>query len=378
MTPPNTRDSGLEVHQASLAVAYVAPDHGAEVMYRGTIGTRQCDLDPLIRQLPSKRKHLVLVYAAGPGGYWLSRSLRKKGVAGWVVAPSLIPNKTGDRLHTDRRDAGQRARLRRSGDLTPVYVPQVEADASRDLSRAPEDPIRDLKAATFRLNAFLLRQDIRSTGQATWGPAHLRWLSDVGGATPAPPLVFQADVRAVNAHTERLPRLEQARHEPGHPWRLHPGVEALQALRGVQWTGAVTSIAALGARTRVDHPRQLMSSLGLTPSEDSRGERRRQGAITKTGNTQARHALGEGAWAYRDPAQVRRHVPLRLEKLPQAVQDSSGKAHVRLGTRDRKLRARGKQANHVVGALARARIACMWAIAQEGPVTPSQAPIVLK
>jgi hypothetical protein len=182
----------------------------------------------------------------------------------------------------------------------------------------------------------------------------------------------------VHEPTERLPRLEQARHEPGHPWRLQPVVEALQALRGVQWTGAVTRIAALGARTRVDHPRQLMSSLGLPPSEDARGERRRQGAITKTGNTQARHALGEGAWAYRDPAKVRRHVPLRLETLPKAVQEIRGKAPVRLGTRDRKLRARGQHANHVVGALARALIACMWAIAQEVPGTPEQAPIVLE
>ena len=103
------------------------------------------------------------------------------------MAPSLIPKKAGDRVKTDRRDAVQLARLMRSGDLTPVYVPQVEDEAIRDLSRAREDTIGALKAAKFRLKAFLLRHDIRYTGRATWGPAHRRWLSEVVGATPAQP-----------------------------------------------------------------------------------------------------------------------------------------------------------------------------------------------
>jgi transposase len=151
----------------------------------------------------------------------------KKGFACWVVAPSLIPKKTGDRGKTDRRDAVQLARLMRSGDLTPVYVPQVEDEAIRDLSRAREDTILDLKAAKFRLKAFLLRHDIRYTGQATWGPAHLRWLSEVVCATPAQQIVFQEYVRAVNEHTERRQRLEQELHEQVQIWRLQPVVEAL-------------------------------------------------------------------------------------------------------------------------------------------------------
>jgi transposase len=153
-------------------------------------------------------------------------------------------------------------------------------------------------------------------------------------------------------------------------WRLQPVVEALQALRGVQFTVAVTVIAELGDLTRFDNPRQLMSYLGLTPSEYSSGERRRQGAITKTGNTHARRALVEGAWAYRYPAKVSRHLQLRLEKLPKAVQDISWKAQVRLCKRYRKLSARGKHANQVVVAIARELIAFMWAIAKEVPLIP--------
>jgi transposase len=282
----------------------------------------------------------------------------------------LIPKQTGERVQTDRRDAVKLARLMRSGDLPPVDVPQVEEEASRDLSRAREDTIRDLKAAKFRLNACLLRQDLRSTGQATWGPAPRRWLSEVVCATPAPQLVCQASVRAVHEHTDRLQRLAQARHAPGHTWRLQPVVEALQALRGVQLTVAVTIIADLGELTRVDNPRPLMRSLGLTASEYARGERRRQGSITTAGNPPARHARGAGAWAYRYPANVSRHLPRRLEQRPKAVQAISWTAQGRLCKRDRKLSARGKHANQVVVAIARELIACMGAIAKEVPATP--------
>ena len=293
-----------------------------------------------------------------------------KGYVCWVVAPSLIPTKAGDRVKTDRRDAMQLARLMRSGDLTPVYVPAIDDAAIRDLSRAREDTLRDLKAAKLRLKAFLLRHDIRSTGRANWSPAHLRWLSEVICPTPAQHMVFQAYVQTVTAQTARLGRLELALHEQGHTWRFAPVVEALQALRGVQCTVAVTTVAALGDLTRFDNPRQLMNYLGLTPSEDSRGARRQQGSMTKTGNTHARRALVEGAWAYRYPAKVSRHLQLRLEKLPTAIQAISWKAQVRLCKRYRHLMAKGTNANQVVVALARELRAFMWAIAKQVAMPP--------
>jgi len=354
MAQSSTLYIGLDVHKESIAVAYAAKDYGADVVYLGSIGTRQCDIDKLVRQLQSKAKRLVFVYEAGPCGYWLYRYLTKKGYDCWVVAPSLIPKKAGDRVKTDRRDALQLARLMRSGDLTPVYVPKVEDEAIRDLCRAREDVLRDLKAAKLRLKAFLLRHDIRYTGQATWNPAHLRWLSEVVCPTPAQQIVFQEYVRAVNEQTERLQRLEQELQEQVKSWRLNPVVEALQALRGVQFTVAVTTVAELGDLTRFENPRQLMGYLGLTPSESSSGERRRQGSITKAGNTHARRALVEGAWAYRYPAKVSRHLQLRLENQPKAIQDISWKAQGRLCPRYRRLLARGQHANPVVVAIARA------------------------
>ena len=240
----------------------------------------------------------------------------------------------------------------------------------RDLCRAREEAIGALKTATFRLKACLLRQAIRYTGRATWGPAHLRWLSEVGCPTPAPHIVVQASVRAVPEPTERLARLAQARTDQVQTGRLRSVGDALQALRGVQFTVAVTAGAELGALTRCDNPRQLMRYLGLTPADYSPGARRRQGGSTQAGNSHARRALSEGAWASRDPATVSRHLQLRLEKVSKPIQDLSWKAQVRLCQRSRQLSARGKNAHQVVVAIARALSACRWAMAQEGPLTP--------
>jgi transposase len=215
----------------------------------------------------------------------------------------------------------------------------------------------------------LLRHDIRYTGRTTWNSAHLRWLSEVVCATPAQHIVFQEYVRAVNEHTERLHRLEQELQEQVNTWRFNPVVEALQASRGVQFTVAVTMVAELGDLTRFDTPKELMKFLGLIPSAYSSAERRRQGSITKARNTHARRVLVEGAWAYCYPAQVSRHLQVRLEKPPKSLQDISWKAQVRLCKRYRRLMARGKHANQGVVAMARELVGFLWAIAKAVPGT---------
>jgi len=359
---------GLDVHKDSIAVAYAPEDRGGEVVSLGAIGTRQCDIDKLIRRLESKGATPVFVYEAGPCGYGLYRYLAGKGFTCHVVAPSLIPRKPGDRVKTDRRDAMTLARSMRSGDLTSIYVPGIEDEALRDLSRGRDDAMQDLKRSKRPLTSFLLRQDIRYEGRATWNAAHLRWLAEVVCPTPPPLIVFQEYLRAVTEQHERRQRLEHELHEAVHGWRLYPMVQAIQALRGVELTGAIILMTELGDLTRFENPRQLMSYLGLTPSEYSSGARRRQGGITKVGNSHARRALVEGAWAYRYPAKVSRHLQLRLETLPAEVQAISWKAQVRLCKRYRQLTARGKHVNQVVVAIAREMAAFAWAIARLVPL----------
>src|SRR5947209_11299899 len=135
----STLHVGLDVHKESIAVAYATEDGATAPVPLGAIGTRQCDIDALVRKLQSKSPRLVFVYEAGPCGYWLYRYLTRKGLTCFVVAPSLIPRRPGDRVKTDKRDAVTLARLARSGDLTPVYVPAVPDEALRDLARGHID-----------------------------------------------------------------------------------------------------------------------------------------------------------------------------------------------------------------------------------------------
>jgi transposase len=304
-----TLSIGWDVHTASSAVAYVAHDHHAAVVSLGTIGPRQCAIAHLIRKMPSKSQPLIFVSEAGPCGSWLSRSLTTKGQVCWVVAPSLRPKKPGDRVTTNRRDARTLARLRRSGDRTPVSVPQVEDAALRDRCRARAETLRALQAAQCPRQALLLRPASRAPGRATWRPAHRRWLREVGGPPPPPPIVSHASVRAVTDHPARLARLAHARTDQGQPWRLAPVGDALQALRGGPGTVAGTTVAARGDLTRFAPPRPLRHSLGFTPAAYATGERRPQGGLPKTGPRPARRALVAGAWAARSPATLRRPLP---------------------------------------------------------------------
>jgi len=360
---------GLDVHKDSIAVAYTSQARDTEVVYLGQIGTRQCDIDKLIRKMLSKCPNLVFVYEAGPCGYWLYRYLTKKEQVCHVIAPSLIPKKSGDRVKTDHRDAVELARLMRSGDLTSVYVPRTEDEAIRDLTRAREDAMKDLKSCKHRLKSFLLRQDIRYEGRANWRPAHLRWLAKVVCPTPAQNIVFQEYVRAVSEETERVERIDIELQDEVKAWRLYPVVEAIQAMRGVSFVVATTVMSELGDITRFDNPRQLMSYLGLTPSEYSTGPRRRLGGITKAGNAQVRRVLVEGAWSYRFPAKVSVHLQKRIEKAPKVAQEIAWKAQVRLCKRYRRLVARGKQPNKAIVAIAREMAAFIWDISRHVPVT---------
>ena len=297
MAQSSTLFIGMDVHKDTIAVAYVAQDHGAEVTYLGSIGTRQCAIDQLIRKMQSKAQHLIFVYEAGPCGYWLYRYLTKKAYDCWVVAPSLMPKKAGDRVKTDRRDAVPLARLARSGALPAVSGPTVAEAAMRALPRARAEALSALQDATVRRKAFVLRHARRSTGRAPWNAAQLRGLSERVGPTPAPPSVLQADGRAVTAPPERLRRLAPALQARVKAWRLPPVVAARQALRGVPCPGAVTTGAARGDLPRFATPRARMTCLGRMPSDYSPGERRRHGAMTQAGHTQARRALVAGAWA---------------------------------------------------------------------------------
>jgi transposase len=298
---------GLDVHKDSITVAYALGTGEVELI--GRIGTTQTDIDRLCKRLQSKARRIRVVYEAGPCGYGLYRQLIKKGFDCMVCAPSLIPRKPGERVKTDRRDAIKLVRLLRSGDLSAVYVPTVEDEAFRDLARAWVSAKDDMKRARQRLKAFLLSHGVRYVGRADWGAAHRRWVSAFSFDNLWQQISLDELRRTIEDRLAQCERLEAALREAVLNWRFYPAVLGLQAMRGVQFTTAVGMLAELGDLSRFMHPRQLMAWLGVTPSEHSSGNKRRQGSITKTGNSYARKLLIEAAWSYRYPARVSPEIP---------------------------------------------------------------------
>lgn len=355
---------GLDVHKESIEIA-LAPYGGGEVRHYGRIAGDLEAVDKVLFRLHKSHGKLKFVYEAGPCGYALHRHLLRKGYACDVVAPSMIPKCSGDRIKTDRRDAVMLARLHRAGELTAVFVPNAEDEAIRDLTRSREDAVANHRRSRQQLGALLLRQNIRYTGKSAWTKAHLRWLSEVVMPQPTQQIVFQEYLNATQETDERVARINEQLKVAVEGWRMAPVVEAMQCLRGVSLNVAATTLAELGDITRFDNPRQLMAFLGLVPSQYSSGPRVRMGHITKTGNGHARRMLVEAAWAYHFPAKIARTLQVRQENQPQAVRDIAWKAQLRLCRRYQRLIAKGKTRQVVITAIARELIGFMWAIARE-------------
>ena len=287
-----------------------------------------------------------------------------------MVAPSLIPKKPDEKIKTDKRDALKLAKLLKSEDLTPIYVPEPEDEAVHDLSRAREVAMKDLKDAKYQLKALLLRNNINYKGTANWSQKHLRWLTELVLPHPAQHTVLQEFLQTITERISRLERLDNELTHHVHQWRYYPVVKAIQAMRGVRLLVAAGVVAELGDLTRFDHPRKLMSYLGLVPSEHSSGGKRHIGAITKCGNGRARRLLVEGAHTYRYAANISTDMQKRQEGLPKDIIDIAWKAQLRLCRRYKKMIAKGKHYNLVVTAIAREMIAYIWAIAKEVVLTP--------
>lgn len=354
---------GLDVHKISIAVGLADDGRNGDVRSYGTIGGDLESLNKVVRKLQSKGSELRFVYEAGPCGYEIYRFLTKQGFDCTVVAPSKIPQKSGDRIKNDRRDALNLARLHRSGDLTAVYVPTEEDEAMRDLTRGRQDAVKSLRVARQVLLAFLLRHGYRYSGRSYWTKAHKNWIAEIKMPHRAQQIVLQEYVHAVEEQLERVQRMTQQIKELVPQWQLAPMVKALQALRGVSLIVAVTTVAELGDLTRFDSAKQLMAYLGLVPSEHSSGGTIRRGGITKTGNSHVRRALTEAAHTYCHPARESRILLARLDNLPQEVRKIAWKAQVRLCGRFRSLLGRGKNKKTVITAIARELAAFMWAIA---------------
>ena len=351
---------GLDVHAESIAVALAEPGRGEPAV----VAAIPNDTTMLLKKL-RRLGRVKCCYEAGPTGFGLQRELTAAGLDCIVVAPSLVPSRSGDRIKTDRRDAVRLARFLRSGDLTEVHVPEPATEAMRDLERAREDAKRAELIARQQLNKFLLRHGRRHSGKRHWTKEHYRWLGEQRFEHEAQQRVLEDYLQTVRDLSLRVERLTRSIVELVESWSLRPVVVALQALRGISVVSAVTLVAEIGDFARFESASKFMSFTGLVPSEHSSGEGRRQGRITRCGNTHVRRTLVEAAWAYYWRPKMSAAIRNRAMKASSEVQRIAWRAQNRLCNRFRRLTGTGKQTNKAMVAIARELAGFVWAIARQ-------------
>jgi transposase len=360
---------GLDTDKTGIDIAVAEGQIGGEVRYLGRIGATAVGLSKAIKKVQERHPRLAVVYEAGPCGYGIHRRLNAMpGVICQVAAPSLIPRRPGVRVKTNRRDAIALAKLHRAGELTAIWVPDAAHEAMRDLVRARGQAMADLTRHRQRIGGFLLRQEISYAGRP-WTKAHRLYLTGLTFAFPAQQRMWSELLIALDQAKARRDRLDQLIEEQIPGWSLAWLVEALIILRGFQRLSAAILAAEIGDPRRFSSPTQLMGFLGLTASEDSTGDKRRQGGLTKTGNSRARKTLIESAWTYARLAKPSDHQAAG----PPALTAVADKARHRLSLRYRTLRAAGKRQTVAIVAVARELTGFVWAIAHAAkPTTPHQ------
>ena len=353
---------GIDTSKLKNAVAIAEAGRTGEVRYQGEIATTDAAVRKLAAKLAAKYGRLTFCYEAGPTGYGLYRLIRSLGHDCIVAAPALIPRRPGDQVKTNRRDAENLARLLRAGELTAVWVPDERHEAMRDLSRAREAAMDDVKSKRQQVSSLLLRLGLHYPGKKTWGKAHRTWLASQKLAHREQRIAFEELLLAERQAHERVERLEAAIRAAVPEWSLSAAVAALQAMRGIGLVAAVTILAEIGDLSRFRTPRELMGYLGLVPSERSTGDSVRRGGITKAGNRRARRILVEAAWSYRHPPRVGPAKQRLVEAVPRQVAEIAWKAQGRLSARFRALGRKGKRPTIVVTAIAREMCGFIWAI----------------
>jgi transposase len=348
------------------AVAIADGGRTGEVRFFGEIDNTPSAITKLVKKLAAKYDRLTFCYEAGPTGYGVYRQIRTLGHECTVAAPSLIPKKSGDRVKTNRRDALSLAKLLRAGELTPVWVPDRNHESMRELTRARETAVMDLRRKRQQVSAFLLRQGIHyPPRKKTWSKTHMNWLADQKLEHVEERIVFEEMMLSVRQAQDRLGRLEDAIRTAVPDWSLAEVVEALMAMRGMDLISAATFLAEIGDLSRFQSPRELMAYLGLVPSEESTGDTIKRGPITKTGNRRARRMLVECSWSYQHAPRVGRKKQEKVAAAPPAVREIAWKAQCRLHNRYRALIRRGKLKTVVITAIARELAGFLWAVSRE-------------
>jgi transposase len=355
----------MDVHKDTIVVAVTAAGDTGKATPYGTFPNSAAAVEKLVRRLRQAGSgSLKFCYEAGPCGYGVHRTLTRLGEECMVIAPSMIPRKSGDRQKNDKRDADGLAVLHRGGLLTAVWVPDAAHEAMRDLIRTRLAAVRAVRTARQQLSAFLLRHErIYRNGGKAWTKAHRGWLANQSFAQPAQQIVLEESIEAVRLGEQRRDRVDGYLRAQIPTWSMFPLVQNLGALRGLDTIASAGLAAAIGDPSRFASAPDFMAYLGLVPSEHSTGPKRRTGAITKSGDIHARTLLIEAAHSYRFPARIAHRKLAAVDAVPEAVREIAWKAQTRLCQRYRHMMAKGKPTPVIVTAIARELAGFVWSIA---------------
>ena len=351
----------FDQHAATTVAAVLLPGQRTPAVQ--TLTSDSPTILRFVKRVQRKVGAVRCCYEAGPCGFELQRAMTTDGIPCDVIAPALIPRRAGDRIKTDRRDAGQLAVRYRAGALTAIHVPTDQEEAVRDLLRCREDIRADLLRARHRLSKFLLRHGRRFTAtKRAWSQPHDRWLRAQTWPLAALAQTHASYLRTVDEAIARLRAVDTELCELLTIEPLHTRVQRLRCFRGIDDLTALTIAAELSTPRRFPSARSLMAYVGLIPSEHSSGTKRSRGGITKTGNAHLRRVLVEAAWHYRHHPFIGRALRRRQAGAPEAARAHAWRAQQRLYRRYQRLAARGKPHQHVVTAIARELTGFVWAV----------------
>ncbi len=351
----------LDWHKKDFQVCILYP--GGEPVER-VVSNTDAGLDRFMKRLKRDAPgEIRMCYEAGPGGFELQRRIEKKyGLVCEVIAPSLIPRKPGEKVKTDRRDAKKLAELYRAGLLTTIQPPSAAEEAVRELCRGRQTAKESERRARQQLEKFLLRHGRYYLEGRAWTQKHRRWLKGLKFEEAEARQAFEEYLAEVEHQEERVRRLDEAvaRVAQSEAYRVQVGW--LRCFKGLDTCSAMVLLSELYAFGRFRSANEFMAFLGLTPCEHSSGGKRRQGGISKTGNSRVRRILVEAAWHQVHPPRVSKALKQRREGQPAWVIAHADKALKRLHKRYHDLIAQGKSAHVAVTAVARELAGFLWAL----------------
>jgi transposase len=350
---------GLDVHLSSITAAATIGATGELVC--GKLPGDVVGAVDWVRELPGERKRVT--YEAGPCGFGLARALTMSGVDVLVCAPGLVPRAPRDKIKTDQRDAQLLMRCLMAGQLAEVRIPTIAEEGLRDLVRAREDLRRDLMSCRHRVSKMLVRYGVRHPFRlGRWGREHLMWLKRVRLPDPSAQVAYLDQLGALDYLTVRKQSLETELFARVDASDYGPTAARLRCLRGVGQLTAAGLVAEIGDFARFERAPQLMSWVGLVPSEHSSGPQRRQGAITRAGSGHARRLLVEAAWNYRYEPRRDSNLLARQKGQPADVIARAWQTQLRLHNVWKRYDARGKRRTVTAIAVARELAGACWAV----------------